>query len=381
MAQSADGTTGTTTATTQAAPATAPATTAAEPAAPAPEVRTEDTEVLRRNYWVYRFFSALRLNPLGLFIDARASYRSRLYQSVDTIFRESYVAITPTITVTPAWVRLGAQAEIQPLAVLNLSAGYEFVGNYGTFNTIQSWNSPQARVSDREQAFGNANKWAYSTTGHQLNLGALFQVRLAGAIVIRSNAKLFYYAMNTRVPDGGTSAQDPMNATSNAAARRGDRVWYDAYYDILSPARGFVTHIDTDLLFSPEGPGLTIGLRHSFTQALFQKTDFAQGDVCAPGQMGMGGTCNEYLDPNGAMHRFGPVIAYNISESNHRRFNAPTIFVSVQWWLSHRYRNGGPTANEMLVNPVQASGDYINSAVPYFAAGFSFRGDLLFPRQ
>jgi hypothetical protein len=348
-------------------------------------VTNEDNEVVRRNYWAYRFYTALRLNPLGLFVDARASYRSRLYQSVDTLFRDAWVAITPAIAVTPAWTRIGASAEIQPLAILNLSAGYDFVGNYGTFNTIQSWNSPQARASDRDQSLGGQNKWHYSTTGHQLTFGAIVQLRLAGAIVVRSNAKLFYYAMNTQVP-AGTAAADPMNPTSNVADRRGDRVWYDSYYDLLTPSRGFSTTIDTDLLFSPEGAGLTIGLRHTYTQAFFQQTDFAAGDTCVAGRMGTGmaaNQCLEYLEPNGAMHRLGPLIAYNFSESTHRRFNAPTLFIAVQWWLSHRYRNGGPSANELLVHPAatQVAADYINSGVPYFVAGFSFRGDLLFPRR
>lgn len=343
-----------------------------------------DNEVVRRSYWAYRFFSAFRLNPLGFFLDARASYRSRIHQSVDTLFREAYVAITPTVAVTPAWIRTGAIAEFQPLAILNLSAGYEYIAQYGTFDTIQSWNSPQARASDRNQDLGTPNKWTYATTGHQLTFGALFQLRLAGSIVLRSNAKLFYYAMNTRVPDGATAAADPAVAGTNVADRRGDRVWYDIYYDLLIPARGWATHIDSDILFSPEGAGLTVGLRHSYTQAFFQQTDFNSGDVCAPGRMGTGmmaSQCLEYAEPNGAMHRLGPIFAYNFSEAAHSRFNAPTLFISVQWWLAHRYRLGGAGPTELLVNPNQSGADYIAAGIPYFAIGFSFRGDLLYPRR
>lgn len=112
-----------------------------------PEARNEDEELLRRNYWSYRSTTALRLNPLGLFTDLRFSYRSRLYQNLDTIFREAFVAFTPTVVATPAWGRIGALAEIQPLALLNLSAGAEFIGMFGSFDTAQSWNSPQARMS------------------------------------------------------------------------------------------------------------------------------------------------------------------------------------------------------------------------------------------
>jgi hypothetical protein len=356
-----------------------------------PEATNEDEEILRRNYWTYRSVTAVRLNPLGLFSDLRFSYRSRLYQNVDTIFREAYVAFTPTATISPAWGRLGAVAEVQPLAILNLSVGGEFIGMVGTFDTLQSWASPQSRVSERDQDVGGANKWNYRTTGFQLTLGALLELRLANAIVLRSNVRAFYHAMNTRVPtamDGALSTADPLNAGNNASDNRGTRVWYDILNDLVLPANGWSTHIDSDLLYAPEGEGISFGLRHSYTQAFFAKSDFRVTDVCAGGNGMTRGSamtpCAEFLDPNGALHRLGPLIAYNFRESNHARFNAPTVFVAVQWWMSHRYRmgtGGGQTARELALGNTTAPQDFVDSAIPYFAAGFSFRGDLLYPRR
>ncbi|MDP3276840.1 MAG: hypothetical protein Q8Q09_16690 [Deltaproteobacteria bacterium] len=349
-----------------------------------PPATNDDEELLRRNYWSYRSVTALRLNPLGLYSEIRASYRSRLYQDLATLFRESFVAITPVATISPAWARVGAIAEIQPLAILNLSAGYEFIGSFGSFDTVQSWNSPQARASDREQDQGTPNKWAYATTGTQLSFGALLQLRVGNSLVVRSNARAFYVAMNTRVPDAGQSVMDPASPMSNVGERRGTRVWYDILYDLLLPSNGWFAHIDSDVLYSPEGAGLTIGLRHSYTQAFWNKLDFERTDFCAGSGALQRGTdaagCNEYADPNGPMHRFGPIIAYNFRESHHARFNAPTVFVAVQWWMQHRYRTGGPNAIDQALGSTTPRGDYASASLPYIAAGFSFRGDLLYPR-
>lgn len=364
-----------------------------------PEPRNEDEELLRRSYWTYRSTTAFRLNPLGLISDLRFSYRSRLYQNLDTIFREAFVAFTPVVAVSPAWARIGALAEVQPLALINLSAGADFIGFVGTFDTIQSWNSPQARMSERDQDVGGANKWAYLTTGYQLNFGVNFQIRLANAIVFRSNVKAFYSQINTRVPEGGASAQDTVNTAVNAADRRGSNVWYDILTDAILPARGWHATADTDLLYAPEGAGISFGVRHSWVQAFFGDSDYQRTDFCANSSGGIGaqGTvamgCGSagYYNPNGAMHRVGPLLAYNFRESYHGRFNAPTLFVAVQWWVNHRYRTGiGATganpqgdavAREALLGNPTVGGDFISGAIPYLAIGFSFRGDLLYPRR
>jgi hypothetical protein len=81
------------------------------------------------------------------------------------------------------------------------------------------------------------------------------------------------------------------------------------------------------------------------------------------------------------MQRIGPLIAYNFKESYHARFNAPTVFVAVQWWLQHRYRTGDRTAAESLLGNNSVVNDFTGSAIPYLAIGFSFRGDLLYPRR
>ena len=108
-------------------------------------------------------------------------------------------------------------------------------------------------------------------------------------------------------------------------------------------------------------------------------------DVCAGGNGMTRGTaanpCADFLDPNGALHRFGPVVAYNLRESGHARFNAPTVFVAVQWWLQHRYRTGDRTAQEALLGNRAVPQDFTSGAMPYIAIGFSFRGDLLYPRR
>lgn len=363
-----------------------------------PPATNEDEEILRRNYWFYRAVTAARLNPLGLFADLRFSYRSRLYQNLDPIFRDSFVAFSPSVVVSPAWGRVGAFAEIQPLALLNLSAGAEFIGMLGSFDTVQSWDSPQARASDYFQDGGTPAKYSYRTTGFQFTLGALFQIRLANSFVLRSNARFFYSQMNTRVPDAMERMNPGMDSEAMRAAainnRRGTNVWYDILNDTLLPARGWNAHIDSDLLFAPEGAGLTIGVRHSFTQVFWGASDFQPNDFCNNGMGGIGARgmptamspldgCGGagYFDPNGPMHRIGPLVAYNFKESYHARFNAPTVFLALQWWVTHRYRTGDRSAQEMMLGNGTSPSDFNPSAFPYIALGFSFRGDLLYPRR
>lgn len=363
-----------------------------------PEPTNEDEELVRRNYWFYRVVTAARLNPLGLFADARFSYRSRLYQNIDPLFREAFVAFSPSVVASPAWGRVGAFAEVQPLALLNLSAGAEFIGMLGTFDTVQSWDSPQARASDYFQDGGTPAKYNYRTTGFQFTLGALFQIRLANAIVLRSNARFFYSQLNTRVPDANERMNPGMDSEAMRAMaindRRGTNVWYDILNDTLLPARGWNTHIDSDLLYAPEGAGLTFGLRHSFTRVFwsasdFQPTDFCNGPMGGVGARGMPtmmsplNGCGDlgYFDPNGPMHRLGPLVAYNFKESYHARFNAPTVFLALQWWIAHRYRTGDASQREAMLGNGVSPSDFTASAFPYIALGFSFRGDLLYPRR
>jgi hypothetical protein len=277
---------------------------------------------------VYRNLLVARLNPLGLLDEARLSYRYRLYRSESPALRDNFVSVGLAPGLSPAFGRLGVVAELQPLSILQVWGMYEFVGNFGTFRQFQSFPSARSNFSDtelyaRDELPSGDVRRPYANSGTQLTLGATLQFK-AGPVVARSLFRLVR-------PD--------------MALREGDRVFYDIYYDVLAPNRGWYFVNDADVLYQT-GKGLTIGLRWASSHAFFGPSHFSPGEP------------QENLTTT---HRLGPVVAYTFAERDGAPLNAPTVLLMVNWWLAHRYRTG-----------VDSSAFF-----PYLALGFSFSGDLL----
>ena len=284
--------------------------------------------------FVHRNSLFLRWNPIGFIYDARFIYRQRLYYEDSEALSDNFVGIGLAPSASPAFVRLGAYVEFQPLSLLTLWANYEVIGYTGLFNFLQSFPSADSDFRDSKLSelgrlpAGDPAK-NYPTTGTQLLLVANFQVRL-GNVAVRSQFRAMRPDMNLR---------------------SGDRVFYDIFYDILAPNRGWMMTNDADVMWQsdlgPKNEQLTLGLRHTWTQAFYGPEHFESGVAQA--------------DPNTPMHRLGPLLAYTFFQENRRWFNAPTIFVALQWWLSHRFRLGADSPQ----------------AVPLIAVGFSMNGDIL----
>lgn len=272
----------------------------------------------------YRSLSVLRLNPLGLIEDARISYRFRLYESESKVFRDNFVAIGVAPSFSPAFVRIGPVIEIQPASFFQVWAQYEVLRYLGGFNFLQSFPSAGANYADTELRAraalpaGDSLK-NYSTNGTQLTLGANLQFKV-GPVVARSQFRLVRPDYNLR---------------------EGDRVFYDIFYDVLAPDRGFFFTNDADVLY--QRGRLTAGVRWTVTRALY-------GDEHkAPGERGPF-----------ALHRAGPLVAFLITD-NPRAQHVFTVLAVVNWWLKHPYRTGVD----------------VSQAMPYFALGLAITGDLL----
>ena len=282
--------------------------------------------------WFLRNATAIRYNPLGLFNETRAGYRRRLFSADQSMFLNTFVAVGAQLSLSPAFIRGGVAVEIQPLSILNLYAVYEGGGMFGTFGLAQSFPSASTTYSDdeinrlRDLPAGDPRK-NYSTTTHQLQLGALFQIRL-GDLIARSNNRFVY---------------------QHIGIRSGDRVFYDQYWDILFPEDGWIYVNDVDLLYEPI-PNLRIGVRYNVTHAFYRDDHFAPGENIAP-------------TVNSTTHRIGPLAAFTFYEHRHGVFNAPTLALVLNWYLQHPYRAGG-----------RAPGA-ISQAIPYIGAAFSFRID------
>lgn len=313
------------------APVTEDAPVEAEPASDAPISSvldklepTEPPPLAPRHRLVYKNLFALRYNPLGLVNDNAMGWAMRLYDKRGALWEPAYLGVKLHTFVSPAYSRIGPQVEFSPLAILNLSATYDVIGYYGTFNQMQSFGTPAVDYSDSQLEKNDEQGASYATYGSMVTLSALLQAK-AGPIAIRDNVKGYYTDFKLR--DGGN-------------------VFYDQTLDILVPDRGWTLTNDLDLLYLFDF-GLKLGARYTVTQAFYQKHNFQAGEPIT--------------QPNGPTHRIGPAVLYTFYDKPQRRFNKPTLIVLSQWWARHRWRTG----------------EDVSVGVPYLVVGLLFEGDLL----
>lgn len=273
-----------------------------------------------------RNLTAIRVNPLGLFDELRVGYRHRLFDtpSAPLLLKNTYVAAMATLAASPSFVRPGVAVELAPLAALTLSAGVERVQWFQTFDNLQSFPSANADFSPTRLRDDRA---AYATGGWIFTFGATLQARV-GDLVARSNFRAVRHALETQ---------------------NNDPVFYDSYFDVLTPRDGWVGLNDTDVAYNNPELGLTVGLRYSAVMP-FYPDDAAGAD---------GALRDDAGGRNGPTQRLGPLVGYTFRERRHGWFNAPTVLLLAQWWITHRYRTGDDTP----------------AGLPLLLVAFSFRGD------
>ncbi len=272
----------------------------------------------------HRLGVAVRLNPLGLFVEGRFGYRRRLFHGPRSgiLFKNTYAGLAATLAVSPAFVRPGISLEVQPLQILHLMVTYEpLVQWFGTFNYLQSFSNDEARANFSDDEIRRRSALAQTARGWQLTLSGTLQVKI-GDLAVRSNFR------------GVRASYDGL--------RNNDPNYYDIFFDVLAPNNGWTFLNDSDVIYQMSDLGLNIGVRYSAVVPLFE-----------------GGALDGVQT---ATHRVGPLVSYTFRERRHSFFNAPTVFVLAQWWLAHRYRTGdGPES--------------ITQGLPMIVFGFSFRGD------
>ena len=267
---------------------------------------------------------AARYNPLGLEERLWIGYQYRLYDDkTSALWNQSNIAIFANGILSPAMARVGPTLQIQPLTILRLRATYGFVGWFGTFQYMRSYDSPYADHSESQLKTDQRRERNYATFGQQLELGALFQIK-AGPIALRNDLNAFYNAMR-------------LTATND--------VFYDVRIDALVPNNGWTIVNDTDLLYVGDS-GFVGGVRNTVTKAFFPKDVYEVGE--------------EIEDPNGPMVRLGPVLGFTFFDKPEKKFNKPTLLLITQWHLKHRYRTGLDR----------------NQGIPTLALAFAFSGDL-----
>jgi hypothetical protein len=136
------------------------------------------------------------LNPLGLQNTGEASWSRPLSRSRRALLAGSHLAFGFSHRVTPAYARAGAWVELAPLSVLELRAGAEPVGYFGTFRSLQSFESyGDPFDEDSRRARGGASR------GAALRLYAAPAVKArVGRLLLRSRAEAEWWTASAPGP-------------------------------------------------------------------------------------------------------------------------------------------------------------------------------------
>ncbi|MCB9663637.1 MAG: hypothetical protein H6732_05975 [Alphaproteobacteria bacterium] len=260
-----------------------------------------------------------RINPLGLIDRFRLGYRRRLEVSDNVLGRDAFFFVGLALDASPAFGRIGVHVEAEPVALFRMGVTYQFTGYFGSFDQIASFPTADADYSDSAlERRGEAGLTA-PTYGHVLNVFAQPKFKI-GPIAMRDTITVVWQQL---------------------ALPAGDTAWYDQVNDRLSPnGDGVLLLNDADVL-GVVGHAV-FGARYTYTASFFPSGSTGDGVV-----------------PH---HRLGPLFAYTFH--NHRdraRWDRPTLFALVQWWLQHPYRTGQD----------------VHQGLPLMALGLAFEGDLL----
>lgn len=298
------------------APPAAPPVVDAPPTLPASYPRFEKPKPPPTHRLWYRSATFARINPLGLQSILDIGYRYQLVKSPSTFFNDSYFFVGPTINASPSFLRAGLRLETMPLSLLRFHVQYQVVGYLGSFDNLSSFPTRTSDFSDR--AMNEADD-AYTAAGGVFNAGWRFQLKIAG-FAFRNTSEVAMY---------------------HVGLRGGDTVFYEQYWDRAIPNGGWAVQNDLDVLGAPGRA--RVGVRYTYSDTL-------AGD-------------GSPIDRRN--HRLGPLFAYEFHDRKAgARFNHPTLFVLVQWWLQHEYRTGQQQP----------------WALPLIAVGLGFDGDLVGPR-
>ncbi|MCY1041234.1 hypothetical protein OV208_07875 [Corallococcus sp. bb12-1] len=272
----------------------------------------------RRVY--FTTLNVFRYNPLGLESQNRLVYQKRLFDSPSLLLRDTYASAAAGLKLSPAFFKVGPIVELQPVAVFNLRAGYEYVQFFGTFGSVQSY--PDSFQNYDDDVRDVTNDQAYGTSGHHFFLEPTLQAKVK-SVALRTKMAFEYWNVDLR--DGGP---------------RG--TFYDPTLDTLVPGKGWVLANDTDVIWM--NGRWTLGARFSAVWPSYD--DDANAVEPLPGRT---------LPTNSHM-RVGPIVAYAFDTRPGGFMNKPTALLIAGWYLTHENRT---------------------SAMPYLLAGFSFSTELL----
>lgn len=263
----------------------------------------------------YQDMVAARNNPIGLMNLIEVTGRYRLSQSDHILLQDTHISAGPFFDLNPAAAYLGGVVRFKPLAILQLTASHAWVGYFGTFGLVQSFDDSTIDYSDTQLDINEDNGENFATTGTATKLEGILQAK-AGPVAVRSTVLGTRYNLETR----------------------GKPIWFDTGLDVLAPRRGWVIKNDLDTLWVSD-TGLAVGGRWTWTHPFL----------------------GEHSRDSQTTDRVGPIAVYRWGSAPGSRFDSPTVVVLAQWYTRHAYRTG----------------EDVSQGIPYVAAAFIFSGDLI----
>jgi hypothetical protein len=261
----------------------------------------------------------VRVNPLALEARLAAGYKRRLYESDNPLFKDNHVFFAVNPMINPAFGVAGGFVELKPASFFVVKvSGYHW-GYFGSFGMLQSFRSPTDDFSDSAMSANTQQQLNYRTVGFRLAIEPTVQLAFAG-VAVRYRPTFELYGMTVRP---------------------GDRYWYNSLNDTLTAHDGWVMTHEVDLLYVG-WPKWLVGLNFASITPLYKGDD------------------GQHQRLNSQM-RLGPLVGYTFYDDGYTRFDRPTVFVMLEWFLTHRYRTGAD----------------VHRAVPYVLLGFAATSDLL----
>ena len=104
------------------------------------------------------------VNPTVAEYRTRISYKQRLGQSEDLLWRDTFLSLGGQVRLNPCYTAVGPMVQWQPIAVFNLKALVDAYGFFGTAGMLQSFRSPLDEHSDAVQRARTEAQDTYSTT-------------------------------------------------------------------------------------------------------------------------------------------------------------------------------------------------------------------------
>lgn len=135
------------------------------------------------------------LHREGALLDLRLRYRRRLYAADSLALRDNYAGVGVITQTSPAFSQNGAYAELAPASFLRLTAGYEAVAYFGTFDSLRplaqcdrvaELAEDDPRCDFASPALGQASSTA--DLGHRVWLEGLLQGKLGPLVAVESFA-------------------------------------------------------------------------------------------------------------------------------------------------------------------------------------------------